>query len=276
MLLITAYLLAIVIANLTVAAFGPAVSIINAFLFIALDLTSRDTLHELWSKGNHFKRNMFLLIASGSLLSAALNVNAANIAAASFVAFLASNIADTVTYNLLHKHHVLVKMNGSNVVSAGVDSVIFPILAFGWFPALPLIIAGEFLAKFFGGLIWSWILTRKSVIPAKVTYKPFDLSSYKCSHCGASGVKLWRDYSTLRFALLCAPDAAHIAAAVISSMTDDGKIPSPLIGDTEMTDQIGWYVPAVPLEDQPGYWGYTSVPIAGVEWWKSLPNFVTP
>lgn len=167
MILIVAYLVAIVVANISVAIFGPAISIVNAFLFIALDLTSRDTLHERWKNGNHFWRNMLGLIAVGSLLSALLNWNAAAIAVASFVAFLASNLADTVSYNLLGHRHVLIKMNGSNVVSAAVDSVVFPILAFGWYPGLPLIILGEFLAKVFGGAIWSWILTRRSVVAAE-------------------------------------------------------------------------------------------------------------
>ena len=44
------YLFAIVAANLLVARFGPSVTIINAFLFIGLDLTTRDGLHEAWGK----------------------------------------------------------------------------------------------------------------------------------------------------------------------------------------------------------------------------------
>ena len=39
-ILVAAYLVAIVLANLSVAAWGPSVAIVNAFLFIALDLTS--------------------------------------------------------------------------------------------------------------------------------------------------------------------------------------------------------------------------------------------
>ena len=39
------YLVAIIAANLLVAKFGPAISIVNAFLFIGLDLTARDKLH---------------------------------------------------------------------------------------------------------------------------------------------------------------------------------------------------------------------------------------
>ena len=46
--LISMYLTAIVMANLLTVKFGPKISILNAFLFIGLDLTSRDKLHELW------------------------------------------------------------------------------------------------------------------------------------------------------------------------------------------------------------------------------------
>ena len=45
---ISAYLVAIVAANLLVAHFGHGVAVLNAFLFIGLDLTARDGLHEAW------------------------------------------------------------------------------------------------------------------------------------------------------------------------------------------------------------------------------------
>ena len=64
-LLIGAYLAAIVAANLSVATFGPAVSVANAFVFIALDLSSRDRLHEAWT-GRGLAWRMAALIASGS------------------------------------------------------------------------------------------------------------------------------------------------------------------------------------------------------------------
>lgn len=51
MFYIMLYLVAIVLANLSVAQFGPSVTILNAFLFIGLDLTARDKLHEVW-RGN--------------------------------------------------------------------------------------------------------------------------------------------------------------------------------------------------------------------------------
>lgn len=89
MILITLYLVAIVAANLLVAKFGVAVVVINAFVFIGLDLTTRDVLHEYWQH-KHLWRNMALLIATGSLLSALLNWQATPIAVASFIAFAAA------------------------------------------------------------------------------------------------------------------------------------------------------------------------------------------
>jgi uncharacterized PurR-regulated membrane protein YhhQ (DUF165 family) len=151
------YLAAIVLANLTVAWFGPKVIIINAFLFIGLDLTSRDHLHEAWhNRGLVWK--MTLLIAAGSAITWMLNRDAGQIALASFVAFSLAAIADTVSYHLLRDRVYLVKINGSNAVSALVDSIVFPTLAFGVF--MPWIILGQFAAKLGGGFVWSLVLKR--------------------------------------------------------------------------------------------------------------------
>jgi hypothetical protein len=46
--LIIGYLAAIMAANLLVVQFGPSIAIVSAFLFIGLDLTTRDYLHEAW------------------------------------------------------------------------------------------------------------------------------------------------------------------------------------------------------------------------------------
>jgi len=152
MIYIALYLGAIVAANLFVAQFGPASSIISALLFIGLDLTSRDKLHMAWH-GNGLIWKMALLIATGSLLSYALNRNAGAIALASFLAFAAAAIVDTIVFHALRHRPQWQRINGSNVPSALVDSFVFPTVAFGAF--LPMIILGQFLAKVFGGAIWS-------------------------------------------------------------------------------------------------------------------------
>lgn len=153
--LVALYLVAIIAANLSVAAFGPAVAIVNAFVFIGLDLTTRDRLHEAW-RGRRLLPRMAALIATGSALSYALNRAAGPIALASFVAFAVSASLDSLVYALLGRRAYLVRVNGSNLVGAAADSLLFPTLAFGAF--LPGIIAGQFAAKVAGGLIWAYVL----------------------------------------------------------------------------------------------------------------------
>lgn len=152
-ILVALYLSAIVAANLLVAQFGPSISIINAFLFIGLDITTRDHLHESWS-GRGLWPRMLALIATGSVLSWWLNRDAGTIALASFLAFAAAGLVDTVTYHLLGDRDRMVKINGSNVASAAVDSLVFPVIAFG-LPVLWWIVAGQFAAKVCGGALWS-------------------------------------------------------------------------------------------------------------------------
>jgi len=153
---IVLYLAAAVLANLSVAMFGPASTIVNAFLFIGLDLTSRDKLHDAWG-GKFLWPKMFALIALGSLISWILNRNAGQIALASLVAFAASGLVDAVVYQFLHKQKWMVKVNGSNVFSALTDSLLFPTIAFGSF--MPLIVLGQFAAKVVGGFVWAWIIS---------------------------------------------------------------------------------------------------------------------
>ena len=157
-ILVIAYLVAIVLANLSVAAWGPSVAIVNAFLFIALDLTSRDALHSAW-QGRGLAWRMAALIGAGSVLSYALNRSAGPIALASFVAFAVSAALDMLVYHLLRERAYLLRVNGSNVVSAAADSLIFSALAFG-LPLLWPIVLGQFVAKVAGGALWAWVLAR--------------------------------------------------------------------------------------------------------------------
>lgn len=151
------YLAAIVAANLLVVRFGPGVTVVNAFLFIGLDLVTRDRLHEAWHH-QELVWKMALLIATGSVLSWLLNRNAGQIALASFVAFALSAVTDTLVYSLGIRRgwKWLTRSNASNLASAAVDSIVFPTLAFGGI--MPWITLGQFLAKVFGGLLWSMVL----------------------------------------------------------------------------------------------------------------------
>lgn len=158
MIYIILYLTAIVLANLSVAYFGPGATILNAFLFIGLDLTARDNLHDLW-KHDKLWFKMLSLIATGSALSYALNRGAGRIAFASMVAFMLAGIVDAIMYHAMRDKTRMQRVNGSNLFSAAVDSIAFPTLAFGSF--LPLIVIGQFAAKVLGGFVWSLVLTRR-------------------------------------------------------------------------------------------------------------------
>jgi len=103
-----------------------------------------------------------------------------------------------------------------------------------------------------------------------VSYKAAPPAAYKCQSCGAHGVKLWREYQTSpnHTKLLCG--ACALEDQKKSGPIDDTGLR--LCEDGWSTDQIGWLVPAVPDEEGHGFWGYTSVPQAGVEWWRGLPT----
>ena len=156
MIYIIMYLVVIVVANVTIMLFGASWSIVNAFLFIGFNLTARDKLHDAWH-GQHLVRNMGLLIGAGAVISALFG--AGQIAIASFVAFALSESVDSVVYHLLGNRAKLVQVNGSNVFSAAVDSVVFPALAFGW-PLMFGIMIGQFVAKVWGGFVWSLVISK--------------------------------------------------------------------------------------------------------------------
>lgn len=121
-----------------------------------------------------------------------------------------------------------------------------------------------------------------------ISIQPFKYSTisapegYKCSECGASGVKLWREYNMFldNQSLNCADCALERAQKNASGCKYIGpvnavgklRVEYTTHGHSHETDQIGWLVPAVPTEDGETFWGYTSVPSDGVLWWKLLPS----
>ena len=140
--------------------FGPEVIIFNAFLWIGLDLTCRDALHDRW-RGRGLWPRMLALIVAGGVLSWLVNRDAGWIAIASTVAFLAAGLIDAVVYRVLGERSRRLRVNGSNVLSAGVDSLVFPTLAFG--ALMPAIVLGQWVAKVLGGAIWLEVLSALSL-----------------------------------------------------------------------------------------------------------------
>jgi hypothetical protein len=102
------------------------------------------------------------------------------------------------------------------------------------------------------------------------------MSTYKCATCNRTGCKLWREYSPAgRLSpLLCCDCAGRHEKVDVSDIDAHGRRldKDKMFRSSSRTDQIGWYVPAVP-HDEPGmYWGYSEVPADGVAWWRSLPT----
>lgn len=149
--LIAIYIAAMVTANLLVWWLGPWFSPINAFVLIGLDLTLRDVMHDRFTRWQ-----LAGVILAGGAITWLVNPAARWIAIASATAFVAAALADWAVYAMLRSRHWLVRSNGSNVVGAAVDSVLFPTIAFGAF--MPAIIGLQFLAKVGGGALWSFVM----------------------------------------------------------------------------------------------------------------------
>lgn len=165
-LLTALYLGAVVAANLVIARFGATFTPAVAFVFIGLNLALRDRLHDLWR--GRVARNMLLLIAAGGALSWLMNAGAGRVALASLVAFALSEAADAALYHARRHRPYLERSNVSNLAGAAVDSVIFPVLAFGGFPVA--IIALQFVAKVFGGAVWSVVLNARARRPGPAPF----------------------------------------------------------------------------------------------------------
>ena len=102
------------------------------------------------------------------------------------------------------------------------------------------------------------------------SYLSYDVpEGYACAKCGANNVKLWRGYCSLPIDLVCVNCACEEEGIDPSSVDKNGsrrRKESPF----ETTYQIGIGVPAIPDEDGIGYWGLTSIPSKGIEWWIRL------
>lgn len=150
-MIVFVYVASICAANFSVHIFGPAITPVNAFFLIGLDFAVRDKLHEQMGA-----LKMLGLIAVAGVLSMVLNPATGGIALASVSAFALASLADTLIYQSLIKKPWLTKANGSNTVAAAVDSLVFPLIAFG--ALMPLVVAGQFFAKVIGGAVWAWLL----------------------------------------------------------------------------------------------------------------------
>lgn len=151
-LAVLVYSSALLAANLLVAQFGPAVTPVNSFLLIGLDLALRD-----WMQMRLSPKAMAALIAATGVVTYWLNPSAGGIALASSVSFVVAALVDWAAFcrtsgSWLRRSVV------SNLAGAGVDSLVFPLLAFGGL--MPAIVLLQFAAKAAGGAAWASAFSR--------------------------------------------------------------------------------------------------------------------
>lgn len=128
--LVICYIAAAVSANLAVWAFGQPALVVTAVVLIPLDFLSRDILHARWERRSLFCR-MSALVLGGSLVTWLANPAAEAVAIASAVSFGLNSTANASCYAAMAGRSRYMRMNSSNSAAAAVDSIAFPLLAFG-------------------------------------------------------------------------------------------------------------------------------------------------
>jgi uncharacterized PurR-regulated membrane protein YhhQ (DUF165 family) len=150
------YVLAVLAANYTATWFIPMpvfgmVSV--GTLIFGITFTQRDRVHRYGRKPVYA---MILVAAAGMVLESLFLGVEWRIIAASFVAIVLSETADTEVYHKLLHRSWMQRVAGSNLVSIPLDSLLFNLIAFaGVFqvPMLAAIIFGEIVAKFATGFL---------------------------------------------------------------------------------------------------------------------------
>jgi len=164
------YILATVSANYFADWFiplpGGALVALGTLTFGAT-FTLRDRVHR---RGRRVVYQMIAAAAIVNVITAALLGIPWRIIAASFLAIVIAESADTEIYQRLLARSWWLRVAGSNAVSIPLDTVLFTLAAFaGVFPppVLLAVIVGDILAKFaIGGIVALW-RPYSSIAPAK-------------------------------------------------------------------------------------------------------------
>jgi len=151
-----AYLTAAASANIVVTRYGYAALPFTAVALIPFDLTTRDVLHERWRHDRLLLR-MSLLVAGGASFAWAFADGAPRVCVASAVSFAIAGTVDALVYAKVSHAPQWQRMVMSNTASSIVDSMCFPLVAFGVL-SVPLAVAQSSM-KIIGGIVWATIMT---------------------------------------------------------------------------------------------------------------------
>ncbi len=166
------YVFAVLLANFTATWFIPLpifgmVSV--GTLVFGITFTQRDRVHRF---GRRRVYQMILIAAAGMVLESIFLGVAWRIIAASFIAIVLSETADTEIYHKLLRLSWMKRVIGSNLISIPLDSILFNVIAFlGVFEPgmLVAITFGEIVTKFATGslaALWRTRSDRNKLQPA--------------------------------------------------------------------------------------------------------------
>jgi len=147
------YLAAILMANGLVSYFGQEALPFTSFFLIPFDLLARDVLHEEWKDDIFLWTKMTSLIIGGAILSYVTSIATPAVSFASGVSFLLMGMTNAFVYFLMMRAPRMIRMNVSNLFAAIVDSLVFPLLAFGTI-VISLSVA-QAVSKTAGGFFWT-------------------------------------------------------------------------------------------------------------------------
>jgi uncharacterized PurR-regulated membrane protein YhhQ (DUF165 family) len=150
------YIVAVLMANYTAIWFIPmpifGMLSVGTLIF-GFTFTQRDRVHRFGRKMVYL---MIFIAAVGMVLESLFLGVEWRIIAASFIAIVLSETADTEVYHRLLQHSWMKRVIGSNLVSIPLDSLLFNLIAFAgvFAPAmLAAIIFGEIVTKFATGAL---------------------------------------------------------------------------------------------------------------------------
>ena len=154
------YIIAVLVANYTATWFIPlpvfGLLSVGTLVF-GITFTQRDRVHRFGRKPVYL---MIFTAAVGMVLESLFLGVEWRIIAASFIAIILSETADTEVYQRLLQRPWIQRVVGSNLVSIPLDSMLFNVLAFAGVFApsmLAAIIFGEIVTKFAtGALVALW------------------------------------------------------------------------------------------------------------------------
>lgn len=150
------YIVAVLAANYTAVWFIPLPvfgMVATGTLIFGVTFTARDYVHRLG------RPKVYVMIGVAALASGGLSLLGAvdwRIIAASVIAIILSETADTEVYQRLINRPWLARVTGSNLVSVPLDTVLFNSIAFLGVFALPMLVSiviGEITVKFLVGLV---------------------------------------------------------------------------------------------------------------------------